>query len=118
MKIDRLIGILSVLLQRDIEDLCKAGIPIVTRQGSGGEIRVKAVFEAECKWRLVEEFGRGCFEEQADGTLLFHADYTDRENLITWLLTFGDRVRLLEPEDLREEMKALIESMRKKYEEE
>ena len=57
MKIDRLIGILSVLLQeekvtapklaekfevsrrtinRDIEDLCKAGIPIRTEQGAGG----------------------------------------------------------------------------------
>ena len=56
MKIDRLIGILSVLLQeekttapelaerfevskrtinRDIEDLCRAGIPIRTTQGSG-----------------------------------------------------------------------------------
>ena len=57
MKIDRLIGILSILLQeekttapelaerfevsrrtinRDIEDLCKAGIPIKTAQGTGG----------------------------------------------------------------------------------
>ena len=56
MKIDRLIGILSILLQeekttapelaerfevsrrtinRDIEDLCKAGIPIKTAQGTG-----------------------------------------------------------------------------------
>ena len=61
MKIDRLIGILSVLLQkeavtapylaekfevsrrtigRDIEALCKAGIPIVTRQGANGGISV------------------------------------------------------------------------------
>lgn len=61
MKIDRLIGILSILLQkekitapeladkfevsrrtinRDIEDLCKAGIPITTTQGSGGGIRI------------------------------------------------------------------------------
>lgn len=59
MKIDRLIGILSILLQeekitapelakrfevsrrtinRDIEDLCKAGIPIHTAQGAGGGI--------------------------------------------------------------------------------
>ena len=59
MKIDRLIGILSILLQkekvtapelaerievsrrtvnRDIENLCKAGIPISTTQGVGGEI--------------------------------------------------------------------------------
>lgn len=59
MKIDRLIGILSILLQeekvtapelaerfevsrrtinRDIEDLCMAGIPINTMQGAGGGI--------------------------------------------------------------------------------
>ena len=61
MKIDRLIGILSILLQeetvtapelaerfevsrrtisRDIEDLCKAGIPIYTSQGAGGGISI------------------------------------------------------------------------------
>lgn len=62
MKIDRLIGILAILLQqdkvtapylaekfevsrrtinRDIEDLCKAGIPLVTEQGKGGGISVQ-----------------------------------------------------------------------------
>lgn len=61
MKIDRLIGILSILLQqdkitapllaekfevsrrtisRDIDDLCKAGIPIVTAQGQNGGISI------------------------------------------------------------------------------
>ena len=62
MKIDRLIGILSVLLpkkqkvtapelasrfevsrrtiNRDIEDLCMAGIPVVTEQGRDGGISI------------------------------------------------------------------------------
>ena len=61
MKIDRLIGILSILLQeekitapelaerfevsrrtiyRDIENLCKAGIPIFTSPGAGGGISI------------------------------------------------------------------------------
>ena len=80
-----------------------------------GGIRVKAVFEPECKWRLVEEFGLDCFEEQEDGKLLFHADYTDQDNLISWLLTFGDRVELLEPENIRKELRELIEAMRKRY---
>ncbi len=68
MKIDRLIGILSILLQeekttapelaerfevsrrtinRDIEDLCKAGIPIRTAQGTGGGISIMD------GWRLI-----------------------------------------------------------------
>lgn len=81
-----------------------------------GGIRVKVVFAAECKWRLVEEFGRDCFEEQEDGRLLFHADYTDKDNLISWLLTFGDRVTLQEPESIREELRKIIEAMRENYE--
>lgn len=80
-----------------------------------GGIRVKAVFEPECKWRLVEEFGLDCFEEQEDGKLLFHADYTDQDNLISWLLTFGDRAELLEPENIRKELRELIEAMRERY---
>lgn len=61
MKVDRLIGIITILLQqdkitapelakrfevsrrtinRDIEDICKAGIPLVTAQGFGGGISI------------------------------------------------------------------------------
>lgn len=80
-----------------------------------GGIKVKAVFEADCKWRLVEEFGPNCFREQNDGTLLFQADYTDKENLITWLLSFRDKVELLEPKAIREELRQSILQMKKKY---
>lgn len=77
-------------------------------------IRVKALFDAECKWRLVEEFGRDCFVQQ-DGKLLFHGDYTDRESLLTWLLTFGDKAELLEPEDMRKELQQIIKNMGERY---
>jgi len=70
-----------------------------------GGIKVKALFEADCKWRLVEEFGPHCFQEQKDGTLLFQADYTNQDNLLTWLLSFRDRVELLEPKEIREQDK-------------
>lgn len=81
-----------------------------------GGIKVEALFEADCKWRLVEEFGIGCFEEQPDGRLLFRADYTDKENLITWMLSFCDKVELLKPQEIRAEIKDRIERMRKLYE--
>ena len=80
-----------------------------------GGIQVKALFEPECKWRLVEEFGADSFAEQGDGRLLFRADYTDRENLILWLMTFGDRAELIEPREIRAEMRARAERMWKKY---
>ena len=68
MKIDRLIGILSILLQkdrvtaselaerfevsrrtivRDIEDINKAGIPIVSYKGQGGGISVMEGFKMD-----------------------------------------------------------------------
>lgn len=68
MKVDRLVGILAVLLQRDsitapelaerfevsrrtinrdIESLCRAGIPICTRQGVGGGISIMEGYRLE-----------------------------------------------------------------------
>lgn len=80
-----------------------------------GGIKVKALFDADCKWRLVEEFGPDCFGEQPDGRLLFHANYTDEENLISWLMTFGDGAVLLEPKNVREKIEQLLENMRENY---
>lgn len=67
-----------------------------------GGIKVKALFTPNMKWRLVEEFGPNCFTETDDGRLLFSADYTDMENLVTWLMTFGAKVEVLEPEEVRD----------------
>lgn len=68
MKIDRLMGILTILLQRDqvtapmlaqrfevsrrtinrdLEDLCRAGIPIVTTQGYGGGISLAPEYQID-----------------------------------------------------------------------
>lgn len=80
-----------------------------------GKIHVKAIFSKEMKWRLVEEFGIHCFEEIEDEKLLFQADYTDKENLISWLLTFGDKVVLLEPIQVKEEIKKMLIEMQKNY---
>ena len=77
---------------------------------------MKAVFESDCKWRLVEEFGVKSFRELDSGKLLFQADYTDKENLITWLLSFREKAVLLEPVEIREELKKAIRKMQDKYE--
>jgi len=80
-----------------------------------GGIDVKAIFEPECKWRLVEEFGMQSFEAMEDGRLLFQVDFTNKENLITWILTFQDKVELLEPKEIREEIRDRINNIAKRY---
>ena len=78
-------------------------------------IKVKALFEADMKWRLVEEFGTKCYSENEDGQLLFTADYSDMDNLVSWLLTFGDKAEVLEPGEVRERLKTMAENMIKTY---
>lgn len=81
-----------------------------------GKIKVKAVFQPEMKWHLIEEFGPDSFRVQPDGTLLFEHEYTNKENLIIWMLTCKDKVTVLEPEDVREELFHIADSIKKKYE--
>ena len=80
-----------------------------------GGINVKALFTPDMKWRLVEEFGPHCFITTDDGRLLFTADYTDMENLVTWLMTFGAKAEVLEPAEARDIIRRNAEETLKLY---
>ena len=82
-----------------------------------GGIKVKALFEPDQKWRLVEEFGPSYFKEDDDGKLVFTADYTDMENMITWLMTFGDKAEVLEPIEVRTKIASMVKKMATVYKE-
>ncbi len=81
-----------------------------------GEIKVKALFDPEMKWRLTEEFGPHCFETMEDGRLLFQMDYSSKDELVGWILTFGEKVEVLEPESVRIELRKIAEDLMKIYE--
>ena len=51
-----------------------------------------------------------------DGTLLFEHEYTDKEGLIAWMLSCRDKVTVLEPESVREELLSSISEIAKRYE--
>ncbi len=79
------------------------------------QYKIVALFEQDCKWRLVEEFGMNSFIQQPDGRLLFSFGFTDKESIFSWILTFGNRAELLEPREFRAELFAFGEKLRKKY---
>lgn len=80
-----------------------------------GDIDVVALFEQTMKWRLIEEYGIDCFKEQPDGKLLFQFNFMDKESLFSWILSFGNRVELLKPDNLRKELSDLTKNIYKKY---
>lgn len=78
-------------------------------------IGVEALFEPEMKWRLVEEYGQDSFMEQEDGRLKFSFGFADKDSLFGWLLSFGDRVELIKPEELRRELSDMMFHLLERY---
>lgn len=71
------------------------------RYFTSNEIHLKAVFAESEKHRLVEEYGTNCYFVLEEGELLFEWSFTSYENLLQWILSFGDKVKVLEPDRLR-----------------
>jgi len=78
-------------------------------------IDVKALVKPSMKWRLIEEFGIDSFRQRDDGKLLFQFGFADKENLFSWLLSFGNQVELLEPKELRAELLSITTQINEIY---
>jgi len=78
-------------------------------------IEVKALVKPSMKWRLIEEFGIDSFRQRDDGKLLFQFGFADKENLFSWLLSFGNQVELLEPKELRAELLSITTQINEIY---
>lgn len=77
--------------------------------------QVTVLFEASCRWRLVEEYGVDRFTVEPDGKLRFTGGFPDADSVLRWVLTFGDKAELLEPKELRKLLGDLTETLAKRY---
>ena len=77
--------------------------------------RVTVLFDPACRWRLVEEYGADRFAPQPDGRLRFTGSFPDADSVLSWVLTFGDKAELLEPEELRKQLKAVAQTLADRY---
>lgn len=80
---------------------------------SGGKLRLRALFSPTEKYRLIEEYGVDCFRETESGELLLEREFASYSNMRQWVFSFGDRVRILEPERLCEERRRQAENILK-----
>ena len=78
------------------------------------ENKLTALFDPSVKYQLIETYGMDCFTETDDG-LLFEMSYTNRDFFLSWFLGFGDKVKVLKPHDLAEDIKTAAEKIFSKY---
>ena len=76
---------------------------------------ITAIFNKSEKYRLIEEYGAGCYTETEGGHLLFQRGFTNIDVMISWLLGFGDKVEVIEPLEIREKIKGIAENIINKY---
>lgn len=63
----------------------------------------------------MEEYGADRFTEEPDGRLRFTGGFPDADSVLSWVLTFGDMAELLKPEELREQLRKLTETLSDRY---
>lgn len=90
-------------IQLQIKDLFQNGIHLI------------AEFDPSCKWRLIEEYGIDSFSYTEDGHLLFEFDFANEENLMCWILGFGDKITICEPVSIKDTYFKIILNIQKSY---
>lgn len=81
------------------------------------EIKAVILFDESVKYRLIEEYGPDCYTLLTDGKLSFQFPFTNSEYLFEWVLQFGYKAELLEPEEFRTELKKRLKNSLQKYSE-
>lgn len=78
------------------------------------EIKLIAWFDESVAYRLIEEYGVSCYSVLGD-KLLFERNFTNLNYLEQWILSFGDKVKVIEPPELIAHIKDHSKNMLKQY---
>jgi len=78
------------------------------------DIKLVAIFDKSVKYQLIEAYGLDGFHEDENG-LHFEFGFTNRNYTISWLLGFGDKVKVLEPPDLAVEVQEAAKNILSRY---
>ena len=79
------------------------------------ENRLTALFHPSAKYLLIDTYGHDSFRETPDG-LHFQVGYTHQDYILSWLLSFGDKVKVLSPPALAAEIKSTAKKILARYE--
>ena len=64
------------------------------------EFQVTLLIAPSAEYLLIETYGPGSYQVQEDGWLKATISYTTPEYILSWILGFGDRVKVLSPQEM------------------
>jgi len=65
-------------------------------------LKLVALFDPSVRYQLIDAYGPQSFSETTDGLLRIEIGFTNEDYIVGWLLSFGDKARVLEPATLAE----------------
>lgn len=77
--------------------------------------RLVALFEPSVRHQLIEAYGLNGYTVAEDGRLRLEIGFTNRDYILEWLLGFGDKVRVLEPPSVAEEIQRIARNLLDAY---
>ena len=78
------------------------------------DIKLVAMFDPSERYKLTESYGLDCYTE-TDVGLRMEIAFTNHDFLMSWLLGFGCKVKVLEPDNIAEDIKTAAENILSRY---
>lgn len=95
---------------REIPSTCSVGKQMDIQNA----IAVTLKFDQDMAFRVYDEFAEGVTEDN-QGNLYVRTNLPDSDTLYSYLFSFADSVEIVEPENIREQVKNKLAAMQKKY---
>ena len=95
---------------REIPSTCSIGKQMDIQNA----IAVTLKFDQDMAFRVYDEFAEGVTEDN-QGNLYVRTNLPDSDALYSYLFSFADSVEIVEPENIREQVKNKLAAMQKKY---
>ncbi|MCX7773383.1 MAG: YafY family transcriptional regulator [Clostridia bacterium] len=78
--------------------------------------KVVLLLDASAEYLIIETYGPHSYERRPDGKILAIVPYTHEDYILSWIYSFGDRVQILEPEELIRKHKNMAKNILSLYE--
>lgn len=95
---------------REIPSTCSIGKQMDIQNA----ITVTLKFDQDMAFRVYDEFAEGVTEDK-QGNLYVRTNLPDSDTLYSYLFSFADSVEIVEPENIREQVKNKLAAIQKKY---